>query len=71
MAEKAARERRRGDFKNGKPSKEKIDKILKNELMIQNIGAFGAENFITCSHIDSFFFLEKRGGLKNLKKKDT
>ena len=71
MAEKAARERRRGDFKNGKPSKEKIDRNVKNELIIQNIGAFGAENFITCSHIDSFFFLEKRGGLKNLKKKDT
>ena len=51
MAEKAARERRRGDFKNGKPSKKKLDRILKNELMIQNIGAFGAENFITCSFI--------------------
>ena len=64
MAEKAARERRRGDFKNGKPSEEKNNRILKNELIIQNIGAFGADNFITCSHIDSFFFLEKRGAFK-------
>ena len=70
MAEKAARERRRGDFKNGKPSKEKIDKILKNELIIQNIGAFGAENFISCSHIDSVFSRKTRG-IENLKKKDT
>ena len=64
MAEKAARERRRGDFKNGKPSKEKIDRNVKNELIIQNIGAFGAENYTTCSHIDSFCFLENEGDWK-------
>ena len=68
MAEKAARERRRGDFKNGKPSKEKIDRNVKNELIIQNIGAFGAENFITCSHIDSFFFSRKTRGIEKPKK---
>ena len=62
MAEKAARERRRGDFKNGKPSKEKIDRNVKNELIIQNIGAFGAENLITCGHIDSVFVYEKIEG---------
>ena len=66
MAEKAARERRRGDFKNGKPFKEKLDKILKNELITQNIGAFGAENLITCSHTDSFFSRKTRG-IENVK----
>ena len=69
MAEKAARERRWGDFKNGKPSKEKIDRNVKNELIIQNIGAFGAENFITCSHIDSFFFSKNEGHLKPKKER--
>ena len=62
MAEKAARERRRGDFKNGKPSKEKINRNVKKLLIIQNIVAFGAENFITCSHKDSVFVVEKVEG---------